>query len=115
MNKIEVLMLVRELVENYPDFDQSEKNISRLQRHLEDFPYDRALKNVRQHILTKNYPPTRIAEFRGGIGSLQDAERLRESGRAYLEQMEQQRQLASPPPQGLKEELYAKLYRNSET
>lgn len=108
MNKAEVAKLVRAIKANYPGYDSSGENIDRLCRYLHDFPYEAAVENVRQHILTERFPPN-IAEIRGRIGDQIDRDRMREQTREMFDEWDRKAARAVPPPSGLKERLYERL------
>ncbi|KGE17591.1 replicative helicase loader/inhibitor [Paenibacillus wynnii] len=111
MEKLEVILLVRTIKANYPGFDQSPENIDRLHKYLQDFPYQVAMHNVNNHILTERFPPN-IAEIRGRVGELLERDRLRAATDKLFAEMDAARAAAVPPPRGLKEKIYARLLGN---
>lgn len=108
MNKAEVAMLVRAIKANYPGFDSSSENIDRLTGLLRDFPYEVALGNVRQHILTERFPPN-VAEIRGRLGEQLERERMREATEQHFENLEAWSAAAKPPPAGYWEEVKRRI------
>lgn len=104
---IDLLIIIKE---NYPNFDTSEENINRHSKYLYDFPFDRAVQNVDEHIRTSKFPPN-IAEIRGSVGEQMERSRMRTATEEYFAEREEARKHACPPPPGWKEAIYAKLGR----
>lgn len=103
MKKADVIELIAELVDNYPNFDGSEENIERHYKYLQDFPFEVAMKNVENHIRTNQYPPT-IAEIRGRLGDLMDSQRSKVEAVAYEARLEKWAKDNTPPPTGFWEQ-----------
>lgn len=100
MTKNEVMLLIAELVENYPGFDDSDEIIERHLRYLADFPFEVAMHNVQEHIKTNRYPPL-IAEIRGRLGDLMDSQRSKDQAAAFKAQLDEWAEASNtPPPEG---------------
>ena len=112
MTRDDVIMLIAELVENYPNFDDSDANIDRHYKYLHDFPFDVAIKNIERHIMTSKWQPT-IAEIRGSVGEQIERDRMKAATEAYFAEREEAAKHACPPPNGWKEAIYAKLRNNA--
>jgi hypothetical protein len=110
VDRSDVILLFAELVENYPNFDDSEANIDRHYKYLHDLPFDVAMKNIEQHIMTSKWPPT-IAEIRGSLGEQIERNRMKAATDEYFAAREEAAKNACPPPPGWKEAVYAKLGR----
>ncbi|NUU73991.1 replicative helicase loader/inhibitor [Paenibacillus xylanilyticus] len=108
MDKAEVLDLLIEIKENYPQFDVSEENIDRHMKYLHDFPFEAARQNLQEHVRTGKWPPN-IAEIRGNMGDQEARQREIDETQAYLRQREANRAKATLPPPGWKDGLLAKL------
>ncbi|WP_410771004.1 hypothetical protein [Fontibacillus sp. BL9] len=108
MEKAEVFDLLIEIKENYPNFDVSNENVERHLKYLHDFPFDKAIRNLDEHIRTSKYPPN-IAEIRGSVGEQMERDRMKAATAEYFAAREEAAKNACPPPLGWKEELYAKL------
>jgi len=111
MHRGEVAKLLMILLDNYPNVDATDESVDRLQRYLHDFPFEQAVKNVKQHILTSKFPPN-IAEIRGGLGEQVEKQRMKEETNTFFEKLDSWKKGSAPPPAGLKEALYAKLRKN---
>lgn len=110
MDRAEIIDLLIVIKENYPSFDASEENIDRHFKYLHDFPFDRAVQNVDEHIRTSKFPPN-IAEIRGSLGEQMERSRMRFATEEYFAEREEARKHACSPPPGWKEGIYAKLGR----
>ncbi|RED34697.1 replicative helicase loader/inhibitor [Paenibacillus sp. VMFN-D1] len=110
MNRAEVIDLLIILKENYPTFDASAESVDRHFKYLQDFPYERALQNVDEHIRTSKFPPN-IAEIRGSVGEQMERSRMKTATEEYFEERARAKLEACPPPPGWKEAIYAKLGR----
>ncbi|WP_136604638.1 replicative helicase loader/inhibitor [Paenibacillus dokdonensis] len=110
MDRAEIIELLIIIKENYPNFDTSEENINRHSKYLHDFPFERAVQNLDEHIRTSKFPPN-IAEIRGSIGEQMERSRMKTATEEYFAEREEARKHACPPPPGWKEALYAKLGR----
>ncbi|WP_433943394.1 hypothetical protein [Paenibacillus sp. SN-8-1] len=108
MNRAEIIDLLIIIKENYPTFDSSADSVDRHFKYLHDFPFDRAVQNVDEHIRTSKYPPN-IAEIRGSLGEQIERDRMKAQTAEYFAARDEARKQACPPPPGWKEELYAKL------
>ncbi|APO43309.1 replicative helicase loader/inhibitor [Paenibacillus sp. ClWae2A] len=108
MEKADVIRLFMAITDEYPTFDDSEENVDRHYKHLQDFPYEAAIQNLDQHIKTIKWPPT-ISEIRGRLGEQIERERMRDLTETYFAEREAAALKACPPPPGWKDELLAKL------
>ncbi|MEK4187191.1 MULTISPECIES: hypothetical protein [unclassified Paenibacillus] len=109
MKRAQVIDLLIKLKEEYAhQIDTSDTEIDRLHEHLKDFPFDKAVENVRQHILTNSWPP-KIAQIRGGQGDMKEDFRSKVDAAHILAERENSRTEVVLPPTGWKESLYAKL------
>lgn len=113
MTRDDVIMLIAELVESYPNFDDSDATIDRHYKYLHDFPFDVAFKNIERHIMTSKWPPT-IAEIRGSVGEQIERDRMKAATEEYFAARAEAAKHACPPPPGWKEAIYAKLTGNAE-
>lgn len=113
MTRGEVAKLMIILVDNYPTFDASDKNVDRHFKYLHDFPFDRAVQNVDEHIRTSKYPPN-IAEIRGSLGEQIERDRMKAATAEYFAAREEASKQACPPPPGWKEAVYAKLFSSGD-
>jgi hypothetical protein len=104
----EVMLIVAELVENYSNFDDSDENIDRLCRYLEDFPFEAAMKYVQEHIKTSKFPPL-IADIRGKLGDQMDAQRSKDAAQDHFAQLDAWIAGNTPPPKGYWEDMKRKL------
>jgi hypothetical protein len=100
VNKSDVIGLFIEIKQEYPFFDDSDENINRHLKYLEDFPFDAAFKNVEQYILTNSKKHPGIADIRGRLGDLQDSQRSKDETQSYFAQLEASRLSNVPPPTG---------------
>ncbi|MBO2942783.1 hypothetical protein JJQ72_02130 [Paenibacillus sp. F411] len=110
MDRAEVIDLLIIIKENYPAFDTSADSVERHFKYLHDFPFDRAVQNVDDHIRTSKYPPN-IAEIRGSLGEQIERDRMKTFTEEYFAERARAREEACPPPPGWKESVYAKLGR----
>lgn len=110
MNRAEVIDLLIIIKENYPSFDASPESVDRHYKYLHDFPFDRAVQNVDEHIRTSKYPPN-IAEIRGSLGEQIERDRMKTATEEYFEERARAKLEACSPPPGWKEAIYAKLGR----
>jgi hypothetical protein len=108
VERAEVFDLLIEIKENYPVFDVSDENVDRHYKFLHDFPYEVAVQNVDQHIMTNKFPPT-IAEIRGRLGEQIERDRMRAETAEYFAEREAAREKACPPPPGWKEAVLERL------
>lgn len=108
MNKVEILDLLTEIKENYPNFDVSDESIARHYKRLHDFPFAEAMQNVDAHIKTNRFPPL-IADIRGNIGDQMDAQRSKQEAESYLSQMDASARCNVPPPMGFWEAGRARI------
>lgn len=108
MNKLEVAKLYKTIKKRYSNFDASLQAVEEDLGMLKDIPYDVAETNVRQHIMTSDFPP-KISQIRGRLGEQLERERMRKQTEELIHEMDASRLMAVPPPVGLKEELYARL------
>lgn len=113
MNKLEVAKLYKEIKKRYANFDASLEAVGEDLGMLKDIPYEIAEANVRQHIMTNDFPP-KISQIRGRLGERLERERMREETQSYFAQLELWKRVAVPPPVGMREALYAKLGRTRE-
>ena len=112
MNRSEVVDLMIEIKQNYPNFDVSDESINRHFKYLHDFPFDAAMQNVEGHVRTERFPPL-IADIRGRIGEQIERQREKEETEAYFAQLELWRINASPPPEGMRERIMSLLRGDS--
>ncbi|OKP91882.1 hypothetical protein A3844_01855 [Paenibacillus helianthi] len=108
MNKLEVAKLYKIIKKRYGNFDASLQAVEEDLDMLKDIPYDTAQSNVRQHIMTSDFPP-KISQIRGRLGEQLERERMRKQTQELIHEMDASRLKAVPPPSGLKEALYARL------
>ncbi len=108
MNRAEIIELFIEIRKEYPFFDTSDENVDRHLKYLKDFPFDRAMQNLAEHIRTSKYPPI-ISEIRGSLGEQMERDRMRDLTAEYFASREEAAKQACPPPPGWKESIYAKL------
>lgn len=108
MTRDQVMLIVAELVENYPSFDASEENIDRHFRYLTDFPFDAAMKNIEEHIKTSKFPPI-IADIRGRLGDQMDAQRSKDAAQDHFALLDAWIAESTPPPDGYWENMKRKL------
>ena len=108
MRRDEVMLIVAELVENYPGFDDSEDNIDRLCKYLSDFPFEVAMQNVEEYIKTNRFPPL-IADIRGKLGDQMDAQRSKDAALDHFAQLDAWLASSEPPPEGYWENMKRKL------
>lgn len=108
MKRAQVIDLLVKIAEEYNQVDTSDLEINRLYENLKDFPFDKAVENVRQHILTNSWPP-KIAQIRGGQGDMKEDIRSKVDAAHLLAERENNRAEVVLPPAGWKESLYAKL------
>lgn len=104
MNKAEVLELLIEIKQNYSNVDVSIDAVDRHLEYLADMPLDVALRNVRMHVKTSVYPP-KIAEIRNGWSD--PADHMAKAAREHIDQQEERRKHAVPPPQEVREQIAA--------
>lgn len=114
MKRAQVIDLLVKIAEEYSQVETSDTEIERLYEHLKDFPFDVAVENVRQHILTNSFPP-KISQIRGKVGDTQEIEQQKKETAAYLDQRNKERAEVALPPAGWKETLYANLGINTRT
>lgn len=105
MNRSEVVSLLLEILEEYPQFDTSDKEIDRHFKYLKDFKFEDALANIDQHIKTKGFPP-KISEIRGQLGEQIDRQRSKDASQAHFDQLDEWEAKSAPPPPGLREKIY---------
>jgi len=86
LNKAEVLLLMAEIQDNYPNFDSSDENIERHYKYLLDFSFEEALKNVVQHIKTNDFPP-KISHIRGHLADVKHGEISKQQAEQYNKQL----------------------------
>lgn len=110
MNRAEVIDLFIEIKQEYPQFNDSDEEIDRHLKYLKDFPFEAALHNVEQHIMTNKWPPG-ISEIRGSLGEQIERDRMKSFTQEYFAERARAREEACPPPPGWKEAVYAKLKR----
>ncbi|MNP18946.1 hypothetical protein D3C76_1114520 [compost metagenome] len=108
MEKAEVFDLLIAIKENYPNFDVSDENVDRHFKYLHDFPFEKAIQNVDEHIRTSKYWPN-IAEIRGSLGEQIERDRMKAATAEYFAAREEAAKHACPPPPGWKEDILAKL------
>jgi Loader and inhibitor of phage G40P. len=104
----DVIEIIAELIENYPSFDDSEDNIDRHYKYLQDFPFEAAMKNVQEYIKTNRFPPT-IADIRGRLGDQMDSQRSKDAAAAHFESLDSWSANDEPPPAGYWESMKEKL------
>ncbi|MEK4062176.1 MULTISPECIES: hypothetical protein [unclassified Paenibacillus] len=113
MRRAQVIDLLIKLKQEYThQIDTSDQEVTRLYEALKDFPFDKAVENVRQHILTNSWPP-KIAQIRGGQGDMKEDFRSKVEAAHLLAERQNNRADVVLPPAGYKEALYAKLGINS--
>ncbi|MGF7050391.1 hypothetical protein J2T13_004929 [Paenibacillus sp. DS2015] len=110
MNKLEVAKLYKVIKKRYSNFDASLEAVEDDLGMLKDIPYEIARANVRQHIMTNDFPP-KISQIRGRLGEQLERQRMREETQSYFAQLELWKRTAVPPPDGMREALHAKLGR----
>lgn len=113
MKKTEVLALLLEIRSEYDWIDTSEAEVQRMLEYLGDIPYKEARANVVQHIKTNPKRAPKIAEIRGEWGADKDHERLKAETAEILAERDQAHAAATLPPKGWKEDLYARLGKNT--
>lgn len=113
MNRVEILDLLTEIKRNYPSFDVSDESIERHSKYLRDFPFDAAMQNVEDHIRTDRFPPT-IADIRGRLGDQMESQKSKEQTASYFAQVELWKHNAAPPPDGMRERIYAMTQEDAE-
>ncbi|QMV43721.1 hypothetical protein [Cohnella cholangitidis] len=105
----EVAELYKRIKKQYPWFDAS---INRVREdhsdYLHKFPFETAMENVKNHILTEPQPPT-IAHIRGRQGELMEAKRSKESASAHMANLDSASKSNIPPPIGYWENLRSKI------
>ncbi|MFD2116372.1 hypothetical protein ACFSTH_08195 [Paenibacillus yanchengensis] len=99
MTKNEVILIIAELVENYPNFDSGDENIDRHYKYLSDFPFEAAMQNVQEHIKTNRFPPL-IADIRGRLGDQMDGQRSKDATAAHFANLDAWGADGTPPPEG---------------
>jgi len=104
----EVMLIVAELVENYPSFDSSDENIDRHYKYLSDFPFKAAMQNVQEYIKTNHFPPL-IADIRGRLGDQMDAQRSKDAALDHFAKLDEWISESQPPPEGYWENIKRKL------
>ncbi len=109
MNKAEVIQLLIVIKQAYSGYDTSPSSVGNHLNYLADMPYDQALANVRQHILTDKFPP-KIADIRKGYTADQEHEQLKAETAAFFKQQNEWAAQAAPPPAGMKEALRDRLF-----
>jgi len=102
------MLIVAELVESYPSFDDSEDNIDRLYKYLNDFPFEAAMQNVQEHIKTSKFQPL-IADIRGTVGDQMDAQRSKDTALDHFAQLDAWLASSEPPPEGYWENMKRQL------
>jgi hypothetical protein len=108
-----VIQLLIELKREYThQIDTSDQEVTRLYEALKDFPFDKAIENVRHHILTNSWAP-KIAQIRAGHGDMTEDIRSKIEAAHVLAERQNNRAEVALPPAGWKEALYAKLGRDS--
>ncbi|GAB6990880.1 hypothetical protein [Paenibacillus pini] len=110
MKKSEVAKLYKEIKEEYANFDASIEAVEKGFKMLKDIPYEIATINVKQHFLTNIFPP-KFPQIRGRFDEQLDRQHMKELTQVQLDKQAQWEKEACPPPEGMKEALYAKLYR----
>ncbi|MBY9081039.1 hypothetical protein KIH86_23075 [Paenibacillus sp. HN-1] len=108
MNKIEIAKLYKVIKKRYPNFDASTQAVEEDVEMLQDIPYDVAQSNIRQHIMTNDFPP-KISQIRGRLGEQIERDRMRRETEELFAAQDAARAAAVPPPPGLKEALYERL------
>lgn len=108
MNKSEVFDLMIEIKKNYPIVDVSDDEINRHYKHLRDFPFDVALKNLDDYVKVNGFPP-KISDIRGKLGDLMDSQRGKERAATHEAQLVEWSQNNTPPPDGYWESVRSKL------
>ncbi|KAF6569059.1 hypothetical protein G9G53_22465 [Paenibacillus sp. EKM206P] len=111
MNRADVMRLFIVISESYPAFDISPENEERHLKYLRDIPFEVAIQNVEQHIMTNKFYPT-IAEIRGRLGEQIERDRLRAETAGYFAEREAARERACPPPPGWKEAILERLRKS---
>lgn len=109
MNKTEVIQLLIAIKQAYSGYDTSPGSVDNHLNYLADMPYDQALTNVKQHILTDKFPP-KIADIRKGYTADQEHEQLKADTAAFFRQQDEWATRAAPPPAGMKEALRDRLF-----
>ncbi|TCZ76154.1 hypothetical protein E0485_15050 [Paenibacillus albiflavus] len=110
MELAEVAKLFKTVKKRYPSFDASLESVNECHKYLRDFPYDVAVANVDQHIMTDKFPPT-ISDIRGRLGEQQDRQRSKDAAQEYFEQLDAWKASAAPPPPGLRGKIRDLLQR----
>ncbi|MNC27787.1 hypothetical protein D3C75_759750 [compost metagenome] len=108
MNKLEVAKLYKEIKKRYANFDASLPAVEEDLNMLKDIPYEVAYSNVRQHIMTSDFPP-KISQIRGRLGEQIERERMREATELHFENLEAWSSAAKPPPAGFWEEVKRRI------
>ncbi|MEI7027569.1 replicative helicase loader/inhibitor [Paenibacillus sp. y28] len=108
MNRAEVIELFIEIKQEYPNFDDSDEEINRHLKYLQDFPFETAMENVVRHIKTNKWPPG-IADIRGRLGDQLESQRSKEQAQAYFAKLDAFEANHAPPPEGYWEALRRRL------
>lgn len=87
------------IVTAYPNVELTEERISLWADMLQDISFEKAQKNLREHILLSAYPPAIADIIRRDPEVFTDYDRLREDTQTYLQQREawQQKAISCPP------------------
>lgn len=108
MNKLEVAKLYKEIKKRYANFDASLQAVEEDLGMLRDIPYDVAYSNVRQHIMTSDFPP-KISQIRGRLGEQIERERMKKATEDHFGNLDTWSTVNQPPPPGYWEEVKRKI------
>ncbi|MFF2909970.1 hypothetical protein [Paenibacillus sp. NPDC057934] len=108
MNKLEVAKLYKEIKKRYANFDASLQAVEEDLGMLKDIPYDVAYSNVRQHIMTSDFPP-KISQIRGRLGEQIERERMKAATTQHFENLDTWSTESKPPPAGYWDDVRRKI------
>ncbi|MFF2016254.1 MULTISPECIES: hypothetical protein [Paenibacillus] len=108
MNKLEVAKLYKEIKKRYANFDASLQAVEEDLGMLHDIPYDVAYSNVRQHIMTSDFPP-KISQIRGRLGEQIERERMKEATTQHFQNLDAWSTASKPPPAGYWDDVRRKI------
>lgn len=102
MTRAEVAKMFLILTHTYPNFTADEDKIIVWHECLKDYPFDQAMKNLREHINTCKYLPT-VSEIRKPLrdpAQFTDYARLKQETEERLRQWDEWQERAALPPGG---------------
>lgn len=108
MNKLEVAKLYKDIKKRYANFDASLHAVEEDLGMLHDIPYDVAYSNVRQHIMTSDFPP-KISQIRGRLGEQMERDRMKNMTEQHFANLDTWSSSSKPPPEGYWDEVKRKI------